>query len=87
MSDASRVISPEAMANSRCLIEPDPRDPNHPDRAALLKDLENLRHNLSQLDEVYRDDVIERIVRSRTNPEGEVEFVDPDALLRQLKLT
>jgi hypothetical protein len=63
------------------------RDPNHPDRVALLKDIEDAKHDLSRLDEVYRDEVIERVVQSRTGPSGEVEFVDPDALLRQLKIT
>jgi hypothetical protein len=37
------------------------RDPNHPDRPALLRDIEDARHDLWRLDEVYRDEVIERV--------------------------
>lgn len=61
------------------------RDPNHPDRAALLKDIEDLTHDLSRLDEVFRDEVIERVTQSRTNAEGEVEFVDPTSMLKLLR--
>lgn len=61
------------------------RNPNHPESAVILRRIENFKSDLSRLDEVYRDDVIERVTLSRTNAEGEVEFVDADELLRKLK--
>jgi hypothetical protein len=74
----------ERIADKEQLLE---REPNHPDRAAILRDVEHLKHDLSQLDEVFRDEVIDRIVKSRTNPEGEVEFVDPVSMLKLVRNT
>jgi hypothetical protein len=45
----------------------------------------DLKRDLSRLDEVYRDEVIERVVPSRTNADGEVEFVDPQSMLKLVK--
>jgi hypothetical protein len=61
------------------------RDPNHPESAIILRRIANFKDDLSRLDEVYRDDVIERVTQSRTNADGDVEFVDADDLLRRLK--
>jgi hypothetical protein len=63
------------------------RDPNHPESGILLERIDTLKSDPSRLDEVFRDHVIERVTQSRTNAEGEVELVDPDGLMRQLKST
>jgi hypothetical protein len=58
------------------------RNPGHPDRVALLKKIDGLKHDLFQLEKLYLDSVTARVVRSRTGPLGEVEFVDPVSLLK-----
>jgi hypothetical protein len=68
-------------ANERTLR----RDPDHPDRAVLLKKIEDAKHDLSRLSEVYTDEVTDRVVRSRTSPAGEIEFVDPVSMLKLFK--
>jgi hypothetical protein len=61
------------------------RNPDHPDRALLLKKIDDLKSDLSRLEELYLDSVTERVVRSRTSPSGEVEFVDPDSMLKLVR--
>jgi hypothetical protein len=61
------------------------RNPNHPDSIALLKKTDELKHDLSRLEEVYRDSVTERVVRSRTNSSGEIEFVDQFSVLKLIE--
>jgi hypothetical protein len=63
------------------------RNPDHPDRAALLKKIDDLKHDLSRLEEIYLDSVTERVMRSRTGPSGEIEFVDPVSLMKLIKKT
>jgi hypothetical protein len=61
------------------------RNPDHPDRALLLKKIDDLKSDLSRLDETFLDSVTERVVRSRTSPSGEVEFVDPDSTMKLVR--
>jgi hypothetical protein len=61
------------------------RYPDHPKRAALLQDIEDAKRDFERVDEHYRDDVIERVVRSRTSASGEVEFIDPLSMLKLFK--
>ncbi len=63
------------------------RNPDHPDRAKLVREIAQIRDDLSQLTEVYTDEVTERVVKSRTNAAGEVEFVDPMTMLKLIKKT
>jgi hypothetical protein len=84
---AADIIKEEYRKNIAAAERKLRRDSNHPESAVLLRRIENFKDDLSRLDEVYRDDVIERVTQSRTNAEGEVEFVDPDALMRGLKAT
>jgi hypothetical protein len=84
---AADVIKDEYRKNIADIERQLRRNPNHPDSAILLRRMANFKSDLSKLDEVYRDHVIERVTQSRTNADGEVEFVDPDDLMRQLKVT
>jgi hypothetical protein len=61
------------------------RHPDHPDRAQLVKKIDALKNDLSRLEEVYRDSVTERVVRSRTNASGEIEFVDEVSVLKLIQ--
>jgi hypothetical protein len=61
------------------------RNPNQPDRIELRKKIADLKHDLSRLEELYVDSVTERVVRSRTGPSGEIEFVDPDSMLKLIR--
>jgi hypothetical protein len=61
------------------------RDPDHPARTQLLKDIAQIEDDLSRLAETFTDEVTERVVKSRTNEEGEVEFVDPQTMLRLIQ--
>lgn len=58
------------------------RHPDHPENMILLGDIEDAKRDLARLDEVFRDDVIARVVQSRTNAHGEVEFVDPQSMMK-----
>lgn len=58
------------------------RNPDHPDRDILLRDIAQIEDDLARLTETFTDEVMERVVKSRTNAEGEVEFVDPAAVLK-----
>jgi hypothetical protein len=60
------------------------RNPDHPDRVVLLKKIDDLKYDLSRLEEHYPDSVTERVVRSRTGPSGEIEFVDPVSVRKLL---
>jgi hypothetical protein len=44
-----------------------------------------MKHDLSRLEELYLDSVTERVVRSRTSPSGEIEFVDPVSVLKLIR--
>ena len=57
------------------------RDPYHPDRPALLKKIADAKSDLAHLTEHYTEEVTDRVVRSRTNAQGEVEFVNPQSML------
>ena len=61
------------------------RNPDHPDRGRLLNEISQAQDDLSRLSKVYTDEVTERVVSSRTNKAGEVEFVDPQTMLRLIK--
>jgi hypothetical protein len=84
---AADVIKAEYRKNIATAERQLRRDPHHPESAVLTRRIETFKSDLSKLDEVYRDHVIERVTQSRTNADGEVEFVDPDSLMRQLKAT
>jgi hypothetical protein len=57
-------------------------NPDHPDRGALLKEIANTERDLSRLNEHYTDEAVDRVVRSRTDPSGEVEFADPQSMMK-----
>jgi hypothetical protein len=61
------------------------RNPDHPDRDALLKKIDDLKHDLSRLEEHYPDTVTDRVVSSRIGPSGEIEFVDPVSMLKLIE--
>jgi hypothetical protein len=58
------------------------RNPYHPDRPALMKKIADAKSDLARLTEHYTDEVTDRVVRSRTDPSGEVEFVDPQSMMK-----
>ena len=61
------------------------QEPDHPDRDALLVQIDNTKRDLARLRETFTDEVTERVIRSRTGPDGEVEFVDQTTLLKIFK--
>jgi hypothetical protein len=58
------------------------RNPDHPDRPVLMKKIADAKRDLARLTEHYTDEVIDRVVCSRTNSSGEVEFVDPQSMMK-----
>jgi hypothetical protein len=50
----------------------------------MKREIANTERDLSRLNEHYTDEVTDRVVRSRTDPSGEVEFVDPVSTLKLL---
>ncbi len=60
-------------------------NPEHPEQARLLKEIAQIENDLSRLAETFTDEVTERVIKSRTNAEGEVEFVDPQRMLNLIK--
>jgi hypothetical protein len=58
------------------------RNPGHPDRPVLMKKIADAKSDLARLTEHYTDEVTDRVVRSRTNSSGEVEFVDPQSMMK-----
>jgi hypothetical protein len=57
------------------------RDTNHPQRAVLLKRIADAKRAEATLSEHYADEVIDRVVQSRTTPSGDVEFIDPESIM------
>ena len=61
------------------------RHPDHSNRATFRRDVDANKHYLSRLEECYPDSVTERVVRSRTDPDGEIEFAYPEAILKLVR--
>jgi hypothetical protein len=56
-----------------------------PDSGTLLKKINDMKHDLSRFEEHYPDSVTDRVVRSRTNSSGEIEFVDQVSVLKLIR--
>lgn len=60
-------------------------EPEHPESASMIETIRDAQEDLFKLDSLYLDEVTERIVRSRTGPDGEVTFVDPHSIMKLFK--